>query len=153
MLMRFKPSWVAALVGVHEKYGETMREAGWLKFFDKFDGHHVKISRAFSLTFDGECEKIGNLIIHILENSLLEVICLLRIGEKWFKTTRMQGKVWTPYMKRKMHELNWTTGVPRNCLNDPWKDLAYLIQKFISCEGRYNVVFLYYIKLLMHLKG
>jgi hypothetical protein len=56
-------------------------------------------------------------------------------------------------MLRNMRRLNWTSGVPRIWLKDPWKDLAFLIQKFITCEGRFSLIFLYHIKLLMHLKG
>lgn len=31
--------------------------------------------------------------------------------------------------------------------------MVYIIQKIITCEGRFCVVFLYHIKLLMHLRG
>ena len=52
-----------------------------------------------------------------------------------------------------MRRLNWTYGVLRIYLKDTWKDLAFLIQKFLTCEGRFSLIFLYHIKLLMHLKG
>ena len=30
--------------------------------------------------------------------------------------------------------------------------MVYILQKFITCEGRYSIVYLYHIKLLLHLK-
>ena len=35
----------------------------------------------------------------------------------------------------------------------PWDEVVYIIQKFITCEGRFRIVYLYHIKLLQHLKG
>ena len=35
----------------------------------------------------------------------------------------------------------------------PWDEMVYITQKFVTCEGRYIIVFLYHIKLLLHLKG
>jgi hypothetical protein len=35
----------------------------------------------------------------------------------------------------------------------PWDELTYLIQKFITCEGRFSIIYLYHIKLLQHLRG
>lgn len=35
----------------------------------------------------------------------------------------------------------------------PWDEMVYIIQKFFTCEGRYSIVYLYHIKLLLHLKG
>jgi hypothetical protein len=38
-------------------------------------------------------------------------------------------------------------------LKDPWKDLAFLIQKYVTCEGCFSLIFLYHIIILLHLKG
>ena len=35
----------------------------------------------------------------------------------------------------------------------PCDEMVYIIQKFVTCEGRYSIVYLYHIKLLLHLKG
>ena len=34
----------------------------------------------------------------------------------------------------------------------PWDEMVYIIQKFVMCEGHYNIVYLDHIKLLLHLK-
>jgi hypothetical protein len=43
--------------------------------------------------------------------------------------------------------------VPRSWLQHPWDELVYIIQKFVTCEGRFSIVYLYHIKILQHLKG
>ena len=30
---------------------------------------------------------------------------------------------------------------------------GYILQKFVTCEGRYSIVYMYHIKILLHLKG
>ena len=35
----------------------------------------------------------------------------------------------------------------------PWDEIVYIIQKFITCEDRFSIVYLYHIKILQHLKG
>jgi len=44
-------------------------------------------------------------------------------------------------------------GIPRSWLVHPWDEIVYVIQKFITCEGRYRIMFFYHIKTLMHLRG
>jgi hypothetical protein len=64
----------------------------------------------------------------------------------------MEEMLWTPFLLRnRENDLNWPTGVPRIWLKDPWKDIAFLIQKYISCEGKFSFIFLYHIRLLAHL--
>jgi hypothetical protein len=49
--------------------------------------------------------------------------------------------------------VNWKKGIPRSWLIHPWDELAYLTQKFITCEGIFSIIYLYHIKLLQHLKS
>ena len=35
----------------------------------------------------------------------------------------------------------------------PWDEVAYVIQKFLTCEGIFSVIYLYHIKLMQHLRG
>jgi hypothetical protein len=59
-----------------------------------------------------------------------------------------------PFISRsRVSSVNWKKGIPRSWLVHPWDELAYLIQKFITCEGRFNIIYLYHIKLLQHLRG
>jgi len=48
--------------------------------------------------------------------------------------------------------LNWKSRIPRSWLVHPWDEVAYVIRKFITYEGRYIIIFLYHIRLLQHWK-
>lgn len=129
-----------------------MRRTGWLNFLEKFNGYNVEVSNAFALSFDGEQAQICNLTLHILDNLISKVTGLPQIGYEWFKNKPMEERLWAPFLLRnRQNDLNWPAGVSRLWLKDPWKDIAFLIQKFITCEGRFIFIFLYHIKLLAHL--
>jgi len=44
-------------------------------------------------------------------------------------------------------------GIPREWFNEPWGELFFIIQKFLTCDRGYNVAHLYHIRLLQHIKG
>ena len=50
---------------------------------------------------------------------------------------------------RKAH--NWVNGIARSWLKSPWDEIAYLIKKYITCEGLFSLIFLYHIRILQHL--
>lgn len=41
-------------------------------------------------------------------------------------------------------------GIPVSTLKDRWTSLLLIIQKFITCEGRYGSMYMYHIKLLIN---
>jgi hypothetical protein len=64
----------------------------------------------------------------------------------------MEEMLWTPFLLRnRQNDLNWPAGVPRLWLKYPWKYIAFMIQKYITCEGRFSFNFLYHIILLADL--
>jgi len=65
----------------------------------------------------------------------------------------MDLKAMNPYILRNRQKLYWDAGVPRVWVKDPWKYLSFLIQIYVTCEGRFSLIFLYLIILLMHLKN
>jgi hypothetical protein len=44
-------------------------------------------------------------------------------------------------------------GIPITLLKPRWHDLILILKQFITCEGRYGLVFLYHIRLLMLFLG
>ena len=41
-------------------------------------------------------------------------------------------------------------GIHISALKDKWSSLLLIIQKFITCEGRYGSMYMYHIRLLMN---
>ena len=123
-------------------------------FFEKFDGHNDNDSLSFADSFDGERAIVGNLNFRLTEDILAQIIGLPQQGEIFFKTKQLKEKAWIPFLCRSREgSVNWKKGIPRSWLVHPWDEIVYVIQKFITCEGRFSIVYLYHIKLLQHLKG
>jgi len=58
-----------------------LEKAGWRQFFEKIIGHIEYMTTTFSRTFDGKCAQVGNLTIHLFENSLSRMLEISQIGE------------------------------------------------------------------------
>jgi len=137
----------------HEDCIEILREIQWLPFLEKFHGSNEEVTKQFSFTFNGEKALIGNFSFRVSEDTIAQAIGISPEGEKYFKTKQFKEKSWTQFMSRsRVSSVNWKKGVPRSWLMHPWDEMVYILQKFITCEGRYSIVYLYHIKLLLHLK-
>jgi hypothetical protein len=131
-----------------------LEQKKYIGFFEKFDGFCEGVALEFAHSFDGERATVGNLTIRITEDSIALVTGLPQIGERYFKTKHFKDKSWVPFISRsRVVAVNWKKGIPRSWLVLPCDELAYLIQKFITCEGRFSIIYLYHIKLLQHLRG
>jgi hypothetical protein len=57
------------------------------------------------------------------------------------------------FLKPEFKEVDIKNGIPRNFLIDSYADFLVVIQKYFTCEGRFNLAFLYHFKLSMHFIG
>jgi len=106
----------------------------------------------FDKTFNGRTTKIGDINITLIEELLAIITGLEWKRVNWFKSQQLKGKGWKTFLNKLQGTLYWTKAVSRTWLDDPWKDMTFFIHKYLTCEGRYNIVFLYHIRLLQHLK-
>jgi hypothetical protein len=138
----------------HEDCVKILREKQWLPFLEKFNGNNEEVTKQFAVSFNGEKDLIGNRSFRISEDTIAQSINISPEGGKYFKTKQFKEKSWTQFMSRsRVSSVNWKNGVPRSWLLHPWDEMVYILQKFVTCEGRYSIVFLYHIKILLHLKG
>lgn len=137
----------------HEDCISILREIQWLPFLEKFHGSNEEVTKQFAFTFNGEKALIGNFSFKVSEDTIAQAIGISPEGEKHFKTKQFKEKSWTQFMSRsRVSSVNWKKGVPRSWLVHPWDEMVYILQKFVTYEGRYSIVYLYHIKLLLHLK-
>ena len=139
---------------IHEKCLEIFEKKQWVPFFEKFDGYNEKASWEFAHSFDGERATIGKFTFRLSEYILAQMIGLPQQGERFFKIKQFEEKAWVPFLCRSRESsVKWKKGVPRSWLIHPWDEVAYIIQKFLTCEGRFSIIYLYHIKLMQHLNG
>jgi hypothetical protein len=81
-----------------------------------------------------------------------EAIGLPSTGEKWFKNSNIEEVPWSLFMtSRKINCCE--KGIPISLVKSRWHGLLLILKQFVTCEGRYGLVFLYHIRLLMHFIG
>ena len=73
-------------------------------------------------------------------------------GQKWFKNSELDEVPWSLFVtSRNIHFCD--KGMPVSLLKIRWHGLLAVLRQFVTCEGRYGLVFLYHIRLLMHFIG
>ena len=72
-------------------------------------------------------------------------------GEKWFKRISLKPSNFNHLLVSDHRDPDQRKGIPRIWVKQEFWDLIYLIQKYISCEGRFALVFLYHLRLFAHL--
>jgi hypothetical protein len=70
------------------------------------------------------------------------------VGQKWFKNSKVDEVPWSLlFTSRKINSCD--KGMPVTALKPRWHDLLAIVKQFVTCEGRYSLVFLYHLRLLM----
>ena len=49
--------------------------------------------------------------------------------------------------------VDWKYGIPASWLKEDWQHVLNLVQRFITCEGRFSIAHLYQMRLLTHITG
>ena len=50
-------------------------------------------------------------------------------------------------------KLDWDKGIHLNNIKPEWRNILNIIQRYITCEGRFAIVFRYHLRFLLHLNG
>lgn len=50
-----------------------------------------------------------------------------------------------------MDTIVFNKGIPSSVLKSKWRNLLLILQKFVTCEGRFGCMFFYHIRILMNL--
>jgi hypothetical protein len=100
------------------------------------------------LTFDSCRDKIGDVQLELNEYFITQAIGLPAMDQKWFKNSKVEEVPWSLlFTSRKITSCD--RGMPVTALKPRWRDLLSIVKQFVTYEGRYGLVFLYHLRLLM----
>jgi hypothetical protein len=150
-VVRIEPNGSQALL-THDDAISDIQAHGWDIFIRKFEGYNLAVAQDFAQSFDGSKAKIGDLQLEVTEDSIARATGLSQEGEKWFKNAKLEGMPWSLFMVSKKSKC-FPKGTPITLIKPRWHDLLLILKQFITCEGRYGLVFLYHIRLLMIFLG
>jgi hypothetical protein len=74
-------------------------------------------------------------------------------GEKWFKFMALDVAYAKYFLNPEYQADNLTKGVTRNHLIEQFDRILRIIQRYFTCEGRFNTLYQYHIRLLLHFTG
>jgi hypothetical protein len=146
-VVRIEPNGIQTLL-LYDNARDDLERNGWRTFIEKFKGFNQRVAQEFALTFDGCRAKIGDMQLEVNEYFLRQATGLPAIGQKWFKNAKVEDVPWTLlFTSRKIASCD--QGTPISALKPRWHDLLAIVKQFIMCEGRFGLVFLYHLQLLM----
>ena len=90
-LNRFEISG-SELIEDNQEVAKKFEKMGWGHFLRSFDGHHVEITKLFTMNFEDDRVQIGGFELVINEDKIAEATKLPQVGERWFKGTMVNKK-------------------------------------------------------------
>jgi hypothetical protein len=150
-VVRIEPNGSQALL-LFDNAHKDLQDNGWLTFIQRFEGFNLFVAQQFALNFD-ECRaKVGDIQLEISEEFISSATGLAATGQQWFKNSKVDEVPW-PLLFVSQKVTSCDKGMPISTLKPRWHDLLILVKQFVTCEGRYGLVFLYHLRLLMNFMG
>jgi hypothetical protein len=150
-VVRVVPNNIQTLLS-YDNARKDLERNGWHIFIEKFQGFNLQVAQEFDLTFDGCREKTGDVQLKVTKEFISQATGLPAVGQKWFKNAKVEEVPWTLlFTSQKI--TNCDRGMSISFLKPRWHDLLVVVKQFITCEGRFRLVFLYHLRLLMSFIG
>jgi hypothetical protein len=102
---------------------------------------HPEVARQFALHFDGIMTKVGNLEFDVSEASNVAATEIPNTGERWFKSMILNATFSKDFLKPDYQKDNLSKGVPRSHLVEGFDKMLKIIQRYFTCEGRFNMIY------------
>jgi hypothetical protein len=107
----------------------------------------------FALNFDGHKVEIGKILMLVTEQTIAKACILVVGGERWWKKEHVVTEFVNQFLLPYNQNPNWRRGVPRSWIIPEWHTALIIIHRYITCKGIFSLVYIYHIRILMHLNG
>ena len=150
-ICRLEPNnidWIKQL----PRSAKLMQKSRWFNFCEKLQGYHSQMTMSFIENYKDERVQLQSLTVRVNEDSIAEAIGVPTQGEKWFKHQDFKED-FSEFLIPGGEKLDWKNGVHVSKMKPGWKIPLEMIQNYITCDGRYDRILKFHLKLLMHIKG
>jgi hypothetical protein len=89
----------------------------------------------------------------VTEASISAATRILLSGEKWFKAMALSSAYAKDIFKPEYQANDFSKSMPRSQLIEQFDRLLKIIHRYFTCEGRFNTLYQYHIRLLLHFTG
>jgi hypothetical protein len=143
----------AELLEAYPQMAQRFRDAGWFEFLTTFQGYDERVSMEFALNFDGHEVEIGKMLMLVTEQTIAKACRLVVGGERWWKKEHVVTEFVNQFLLPEKQNPDWRRGIPRSWVRPEWHTALVVIHRYITCEGRFSLIYIYHIRILMHLNG
>lgn len=132
---------------------QAFKQARCWNFCKKLQGGHAQVTKEFALNFAGLNSKVGMLELPVSPDMIAIVTEIPRGQENWFKNFKFDMNPCKEFLKQQFINSDLSKSVPRSYVKESYAQLLTCIHKYLTDEGRYNKVYSYHFKLLLHFTG
>jgi hypothetical protein len=122
-------------------------------FYERIKVYNAKLAEHFALNFTRVSEKIARVTFRVTEETLSTTTEIPPRGKKLFKGIPLDISCYIDFIKLKCRNRKIGVDIPSQYLLEPFEKILKIIRRYFTCEGRFDRVYPYRIRLLMHFTG
>jgi hypothetical protein len=131
----------------------SFEQVGCMCFCERIQGYNVTLVEQFALNFTGVSATIAGITFRVTEETLSAAMEIPPRGEKWFKGVPLDISCYMDFIKPECRNRKIGAGIPSQYLVEHFEKLMKIIRRYFTCEERFNRVYPYHLRLLMHFIG
>jgi hypothetical protein len=150
-VIRHEPATTALLELYPEVY-QIFLQAGWLGYFQRLQGFDQQQVLQFAQNLQEDHSIVQGVRIPVTEEDIAQVSGLPTNGIRWFSRKHIILNAQQDFFLPGEQIEPKGRGVRLSSLPPPWPKVAKFVKHYLTCEGRYQVVYQYDFVLLSHLR-
>jgi hypothetical protein len=147
-----KETATTALLEHYPASYQIFEQAGWLNYFSRLQGYNETQVLQFTQNFQEDHSIIAGIRISVTEQDISTSSGLPMDGTRQFSRKHIIGDVQQSFFLTGERIVPKGRGVQLSSLPLLWKEIARFIKHYLTCEGRYQVVYQHNFLLLSHLR-
>ena len=150
--IRHEPGSINLLQLFPEAY-HIFQQAGWTVYFERLGEFDQEQVLEFAQNLQGDFSVVQGVRISVTEEDIVQVSGLPAIGTRWFSRKQVILNAQQDFLRPDEPVELKGRGVSLHSLPQPWPSVAEFIKHYLTCEGRYQVVYNHDFVLMNHLRN
>jgi hypothetical protein len=150
-VIRYEPATTALLELYPEAY-QIFLQAGWLGYFQRLQGFDQQQVLQFAQNLQEDHSIVQGVQISVTEEDIAQVSGLPTNGIRMFSRKHIILNAQQDFLLPGEQIEPKGRGVRLSSLPPPWPEVAKFVKHYLTCEGRYQVVYQHDFVLLSHLR-
>ena len=146
-----EPGSITLLQLFPEAY-QIFQQAGWTTYFERLGEFDPQQVLEFAQNLQGDYSVVQGIWISVTEEDIAQVSGFPIIGARWFSRKQVILIAQQDFLLPEEWIEHKGRGISLHSLPHPWPTVAKFIKHYLTCEGRYQVVYQHDFVLMNHLR-